>query len=169
MIIVSVISLIISFLLQGLISNFVPFTINNLFILSTVFVLVNFVVLQEYYEDDKKFIILIIIFGILMDIVYNSTSLLSVFIFLVIFYVNKGLNFLLPYNIMTVNLFSIISIIIYHIITFLFLILLRFDSFSFMVLLKIIGCNIIMTIIYTSLLYYLIEIIVKKFDVKVVR
>ncbi len=169
MIVVSIVSLFLSFLLQGLVSNFLPYTINSLSIFSTVFVLVNLVILQEYYENHKKFILLIIIFGLLMDIVYNGTMLLSVFIFLVIFYVNKGLKFLLPYNIFTVNLFAFISVIIYHVMTFLFLIILGFDTYSVIVLLKIIGCNILMTVIFASLLYFVISKIVKKFELRVVR
>ena len=169
MIVLSVISLVISFFLQGLISNFCSFTINNLSLFSTLFVLANFVVLYEYYENNSKFIILLVIFGLLMDIVYNSTALISVFTFIVVFYVNRGLKFFLPYNFVTVNLFAIISLIIYHLITFFFLIILQYDNYTFMVLLKIIGSNLLAMVIYTSILYYVIGLVVKKFELKIVR
>ena len=169
MIILSIISLIFSFLLQGLITNFISFNVNSLSIFSSVFVLVNLVVLQEYFESDKKFIILFLVFGLFMDIVYNSTVLISCFIFFAVFYINKGLNFFLPYNLLTVNLFSVVSMIVYHFITFLFLIIIRYDVFPFVYLFKIIGCNLLMTVIYTSIMYSLIKYIVKKFELRVVR
>ena len=169
MIVLSVISLVISFLLQGLISNFCSYTINNLSLFSTLFVLANFVVLYEYYENNNKFIILLVIFGLLMDIVYNSTALISVFTFIVVFYVNRGLKFFLPYNFVTVNLFAIISLIIYHLITFFFLIILQYDNYTFMVLLKIIGSDLLAMVIYTSILYYVIGLVFKKFELKIVR
>lgn len=169
MIIVSVISLIISLFIHGLMSNFFGYTISDLSIFSTVYVLVNFVVLQQYFENDKKFLILVIVFGMLMDIVYSNTFILCTCIFVTIFYLNKLLSFFFPYNIFTINIFSLLSIFVYHIITFIFLKILNFDSYGILILLKILGCNIIMTIIYTTMLYYVIDYIYKKFRLKIVR
>ena len=169
MIIVSIISLILSFFLQGLMSNFLGYSIDNLSIFSCVYVLVNLVVLQPYFEDDKKFLILVVIFGLLMDLVYSNTCILCTCVFIVIFYFNKLLNFYFPNNFFTVNGFSLLSMMIYHIITCIFLIILRFDSYGIITLVKVIGCNIIMTIIYTSIMYYIINLIYKKFDLKIVR
>lgn len=169
MIVVSVISLLFSLLFQGLISNFQSYTMHDLSIFSAVYMLLTLVVLQPYFESDKKFLILIIIFGVLLDITYSNTFILCTCIFLVIFYLNKLLNFFFPYNLFTVNLFSILSMISYHIITFLFLVILNFDSYNIITLLRVIGCNLIMTIVYTSIMYYLIDFIYKKFKLKNVR
>lgn len=169
MMILSVISLIISFLIQGLFSNLSGFSIPNLSIFSAVYVLINLVVIQQYFEDDKKFLILIVIFGMLTDIVYSNTLILCTCLFIAIFYLNKLFSFFFPYNIFTINGFSILSMIIFHTLTFIFLMLLGFDSFRFTTLLKVIGCNIIMTIIYTTVLYYCIDILYKKFKLKHIK
>ncbi len=169
MIIVSIISLLFSLFLQGLVSNFQSYTIYDLSIFSAVYMLLTLVVLQPYFENDKKFLILILIFGILLDITYSNTFILCTCIFLAIFYLNKLLNFFFPYNLFTVNLFSVLSMISYHVITFLFLIILNFDSYNFIILLKVIGCNLIMTVVYTSFMYYLIDFIYKKFKLKLIR
>lgn len=169
MIIVSVISLLFSLLIQGLMSNFFGYTIDNLSIFSAVYVLINLVVLMPYFEDNKKILIILIIFGLLMDMVYSNTCIFCTCIFLVIFYFNKMLNFFFPSNLLTINIFSILSMIVYHVLTFIFLVILKFDSYGILVLLKVIGCNIIMTIIYTTILYFLISFIYKKFDLKIVR
>ena len=115
MIYVSVISLFVSFLLQGLMSRVLDFNIMSLSIFWTIYVVVNIVVLQQYFEYDKKFLIIIVAFGLLMDVVYSSTALLNVFVFVIIFYLNKFLTFFLPYNLLTVNLFAVISVFVYHI------------------------------------------------------
>lgn len=169
MIIVSIISLLLSLFIQGLVSNFQGFTIDNLSIFSAIYLLITLVVLQPYFESDKKFLILILIFGMLLDITYSNTFILCTCIFVAIFYFNKLLNFFFPYNLFTVNLFSILSMIIYHVLTFLFLVLLKFDAYSILVLLKIIACNIIMTILYTSVMFLVIEFIYKKFRLKLVK
>ena len=82
MIIVSIISLVLSFFLQGLMSNFLGYSIDNLSIFSCVYVLINLVVLQPYFEDNKKFLILVIIFGFLMDLVYSNTCILCTYVFI---------------------------------------------------------------------------------------
>lgn len=169
MIIVSIISLLFSLFIQGLVSNFQGFTIDNLSIFSAIYLLITLVVLQPYFESDKKFLILILVFGMLLDITYSNTFILCTCIFVAVFYFNKLLNFFFPYNLFTVNLFSILSMIIYHVLTFLFLVLLKFDAYSILVLLKIIACNIIMTILYTSVMFLIIEFIYKKFRLKIVK
>ena len=169
MVIISIVSLIVSFLLQGFMSNIFNFTISSLSIFSTIYLVVNIVVLKQYFEDDKKFLIIIIIFGLLMDIVYSDTVLFNVFIFIIIFYLNKFLSAFLPYNIMMINLFSLLSVTCYHLITFFFLRILNFDTYTLYVLCKIIACNVIMTIIYTSLLYVILGKLYKRFDLKIIR
>lgn len=169
MIVICVVSLIFSLLLQGLMSNFLGYTIQNLSIFSAVYVLINLVVVQQYFEDSKKNIILIVIFGLFTDLVYNNTCLLCVCIFLCIYYLNKLFSSIFPYNLFTMNIFSLLSMIIYHFITFLFLLILRFDSYGFLIFLKVIGCNVIMTIVYTSFLYLIIDYIYKRFDLKLIR
>lgn len=169
MILISIISLLISLLLQGLMSNFLGYTIDNLSIFSAIYVLINLVVLLPYFEDNKKILIIIIISGLLMDMVYSNTCIFYTCIFIVIFYLNKILNFFFPSNLLTINVCSFLSMVVYHILTFIFLTIFGFDSYGILTLLKIIGCNIIMTIIYTCILYCLISFIYKKFDLKIIR
>ncbi len=169
MIILSVFVFLISFLFQGLISNIHNYTIIHLSIFSAIYLLLALVVLQPYFENDKKFIIMLLVFGILFDITYTNTFVLSTCIFIIIFYLNKFLNFIFPYNLFTVNMFALISMIVYHIITFIFLTVFKFDSYGFLTLLKIIMSNIIMTITYTTIVYYIVIFISKKFNLKVVK
>ena len=169
MIILCIITSIISLLLQGLISNFQNYTLTNLSIFSAVYLLINFVVLQPYFDSSKKNIILIIIFGMIFDITYNNTIILSTFTFIAIFYINKILNIFFPNNLLTINIFSILSMIFYHILIFTFLSILSFDNYNISILLKVIASNIIMTIIYTSIMYYIVSKLYNKLNLKLIR
>lgn len=169
MIILSVFVFLISFLLQGLISNIHNYTIIHMSIFSAIYLLLALVVLQPYFENDKKFITLLLVFGILFDITYTNTFVLSTCIFIVIFYLNKFLNFIFPYNLFTINMFALISMVVYHIITFIFLTVFKFDSYGFLTLLKIIVCNIFMTVTYTTIIYYIVLWSSKKFKLKTVK
>lgn len=169
MILMSFITLFISFLLQGLVSNFQNYTLTSLSIFSTVFLLINFVVLQPYFVSDKRFLFFVVGFGLLFDIVYSNTFVLCTFLFLLVFFVNKVFNFFFPSNVITVNFVSLISIIIYHVISFLILKVLNFDSFNIFVLIRVLLSNFIMTILYTTILYYIVDFIYRKFNLKIVR
>ena len=90
MIILSVFVFLISFLFQGLISNIHNYTIIHLSIFSAIYLLLALVVLQPYFENDKKFIIMLLVFAILFDITYTNTFVLSTCIFIIIFYMMLG-------------------------------------------------------------------------------
>ena len=169
MIIVSVISLIISFFLHGLVSNLQSFTLESFNWFSCPFLLINFVVLHSYFESDKRFLTLIIVFGVLFDIVYSNTLVLCTAFFILVFYLNKLYSFFFPSNVFTVNFFSLIAMIIYHILSFAFLRLLQFDSYNLLVLFRVILSNLFMNIVYTTILYYAIKLVYEKFNLKIVR
>lgn len=169
MIIVSIISLLISTLLQGIVSNYIGYNFNNLSWLLTIYPLINILILSPYFENKIKNIILIIVFGLLTDIVYGNTLILNTSIFLACFFISKSFHSLLPYNLLTINISNLLNVFIYHIINFLLLIALRYDNYTWRILLKLTSHSIIMTIIYSSILYLLIEYIYKKFELKEVK
>lgn len=165
----SIIVLILSCFVQGMISNYLGYTYLDLSIFSTIYILIALLVIKPYFENEQKYFILLIIFGLLMDIVYTNTFILNTCLFIVIYYFTKFFHFFFPYNYMTINISNLLSIFIYHIITFLFLWLLRYDHYSLGMLLKILTHSIIMTLFYTSLVYEVVYLIQKKFQLKVVK
>lgn len=167
--IISAISLIISFLFQGFISTYLNYSLMNPSWFSTIYILINLVILIPYFDNSKKYIKLLLIFGILMDIVYTNTLILNTIIFLIIYYICKGINYLLPHNFLTINLLNIIAITIYHTITFLVLFIIRYDTYSISSLITIITHSILATIIYGSIIYFILFTIFKKLDIKKIK
>ncbi len=169
MIIVSIITLIFSYLVQGIISNYLGYTYANLSIFSTIYVLISLLVIRPYFENEKKYLLLLIIFGLLMDITYTSTFILNICFFITVYYFSKAFHFFFPYNFFTINISSLLSIFIYHILSFLFLLILKYDSYSIQMLLKILTHSVIMTLLYTSFLYFITTFIQKKLELKEVK
>ena len=169
MLVISVISLILSLLIQGGVSNCLGYTFTNLSMFYTIYVLVNLGVILPYFDNKKKYFILLVIFGLIIDIAYTNTFVLNVFIFVVIYFFNKLFYSILPYNLFTVNISSVISIFIYHIISFVILLMVRYDSYSLSMLGIAISHSIIMTVIYASVMYLFIHFIYHKFGLKEVR
>lgn len=166
---ISIITLLISTLIQGIMSNYLGYTFDSLSIFSTIYVLVALLVLNPFFENKKKYLIILIIFGLITDITYTNTFILNTCLFIIIYYFSKTFHFFFPYNWITMSISNLLSIFIYHIISFLFLNILRYDAYTFSSLLKVLSHSILMTIIYTNIIYTIILFINQKFQLKEVK
>ena len=167
--IISIIYLVLSFILDNFMSNIFPSTLTNISYFTTIYILISFVILYPYFNSEKKYYILLIIFGLLFDILYTGTFIFNMVIFLVIGIVIKILNNLFPENIVTMNVISIISIIVYHMVSFIILNLVSSISYDFMLLINVVIHSIIMTVIYTTISYLSIKYIFNKFNIKQIK
>lgn len=169
MMLLSIVVVMLSCLIQGVISNYIGYTYVDLSLFSTIYILISLLIIRPHFENKKKYLILLIIFGLIMDIVYTNTFILNTCLFIIIYYFSKAFHFFFPYNLFTMNISTLLSIFIYHIISFLFLLILQYDNYTIWVLLKVLTHSIIMTIIYTSILYIIIKFIKGKLDLKEVK
>ena len=166
--IIIIIYMIISFLLDGLLSNYTSIHIINPGYLNTIYSLIALIISFNYFTNYNKYIKILVIIGILFDIVYTNTFILNIIIFYVIYLIINFLNTYIPNNIFTINLKTLIGITIYHLITYIILLLVHYINYPFTMLLIILRGSIIATIIYTTISYYLLKnIYYKKYDKKI--
>ena len=163
--IISIIYLVISFLLEGIMSNIFPSTLSNISYFTTIYIIISFAIIYPYFDNDKKFFILIFIF----DILYTSTIFVNTFIFIIIGIVIKILYNILPGNVFMTNIISYVGIIIYHILSFIILMITGYGDYSIILLFNIIIHSIFMTIIYTSISYFIMKFMYNKFDIKYIK
>lgn len=168
MILVILIS-IISFFLQGIVSNYLNYTIINPSIFSTIYTLVALVILNKYFENQNKYYLVVFIFGLLYDIVYTNTFILNAVLFLAISIIAKLLLDIFSDTLINLNIINLLSIIIYHSLIFAILRIIGYNIYSFKLLFTIISHSIIMTIIYTTVLSLLTNYLFVKFEIKSVR
>lgn len=169
MIFLTVVSLIVSFIFQGLISNYLGYTFGDISIFFTIYVLINLLVLKPFYDDDNKYILLIVIVGILTDVIYSNLLLSNICIFLVVAYFARIFYSYFPYNMLMVNICNLICISIYHCLSFLVLYMVRYDQCSFMVLIRVLYSSVIMTVVYSSFLYFVFNFFRDKFELKEIK
>lgn len=167
--IVSIIYLVVSFVLENVMASIFPATLGSVSYFTTIYTIIALVVIYPYFANEKKYYILVIIFGALFDILYTSTLLINVVFFILIAVIIKVLNTIMSDNIFTTNVISIISIIIYHLLSFVILNLETSQTYSLILLGKIITHSILMTIIYTTISYVIIKLIYNKLDMKQVK
>lgn len=167
--IVSIIYLVLSFILDNFMSNIFPSTLSDISYFTTIYIIISFIIIYPYFSNEKKYYLLVIIFGLLFDIIYTGTFILNMFIFIVLGILIKILNNVFPENAFTTNIISVIVISGYHILSFIILSIVGSVNYDFMLLINIVLKSIIMTIIYTSISYFGMKYIYNKFNIKQIK
>ena len=164
--IIAIIYVIISFLLDGLMSNLLPFNLVDPSYLKTIYSVISLVIIYNYFDNKQKYLKILIVLGIFFDIVYTNTFILNIVVFLVIYIILSIVDYIIPTNIITINIKSISCIFLYHILTYITLLLANYNSYSIKLLGIILLRSIIMTIIYTSISYLIMN---KIYDNKLIK
>lgn len=149
--------LIFSFLLDSISTNYLNYELANLSYFKTIYTIISLIIVYGYYRNKTKYFITLIIISFLFDIRYTNTFILNPVIFLIIYLINIFLDNHLSNNLITCNIKTIISIVAYHLLTYIILILANYNSYSLKLLLLIIIHSIPMTIIYTTISYLIIK------------
>lgn len=157
MMIASIITLLFSFLFQTISSNYAGYIYHDLSLFTTIYILIALLVIKPYFENEKKYLAVLIITGFLMGITYTNAVFLNICLFIVVYYFSKLFHFYFPYNYFTINISTLIGIFIYHIASFFFLFAVGYDQYNFGNLLEILLHSIPMTLIYTTVLYFILD------------
>lgn len=89
----TIILMIILLLLDGLITNFLPYLSNQLSIFTPLLTLTTiFIITPLYQKKDKKYYILLFIFGIIYDLFYTNLLFLNAILFTIIGFISKYIN-----------------------------------------------------------------------------
>lgn len=149
-----VIVLLISFMLDGIISNLIP--LSSLFI--PLFSVVALLVLYPNFHNNKiKYLIYSGSLGLLYDLVYTTTPFINTFSFLI-----TALIITIICKFITVNKLNLILIILFVIlfhetITYLLLCLFQYRIFNNMTLIEGLYSSLIINVIYGYILYIIVE------------
>ena len=161
---VSIIIIIISFILDGVLTNFLPYGVENISLFTPLLTIVALVVIYNFfYHEEKKYYILSFIVGILYDLFYTNLLFLDGLLFLLIAFVITKIYKLVGFNYMWIALDILISIIIYECSFALVIVIFNLVPMSIYRLLYKIGHSIILNIIYGELLYFIIRLLPKKY------
>ena len=165
---VVIIYVIFSFLLDSILSLYTPSTLGYLSYFKTIYSLISLIIIYNYFQSHKNYLIILLILGVLFDVVYTNTFLVNVIIFIIIYLLLQKLDYIIPNNLFTINIKALLSIYSYHIITYIILLIANYNSYSFKVLGDILLKNTPMTIIYTTISYLIFKkIYYQKYDRKI--
>lgn len=149
----TLIVLIISFLLDGILSNFIG--INSLFY--PLFSLVSFIIIFPYFNNEFDFYKSSFILGILYDLIYTDTFIFYGVVFLMISFIISKVSSIINDNCISLIIITIITITLFRSISYLFIVLTGNMPFSFDILFKSVYSSLIINIIYTLILKMLMD------------
>lgn len=156
----SIIIVLISFLLEGIISKYIPM---DTILFESMFTVMSLIIIYPYFHNkEKKYFSLAFFTGLLYDIVYTNTFLFNAIIFLAIAYIIKKINAYISNNYINVAIISLIIIIIYRLLVYFILCLINYLNFNIRSLLYSIADSLILNMIYSIILYLITDYISRK-------
>jgi len=82
----------VSLILDGLLTNYLPFMINQLSIFTPLLTLISiFLVFPLFYKKEKQYFITVFILGIIYDLFYTNLLFMNAILFLIIAFLTKFL------------------------------------------------------------------------------
>ena len=161
---IPIIITIISLLFDGILTNILPYTTNYLSIFTPMFtILIPKIIYPFYLKKEKRYLITLIITGIIYDLFYTNLLFFNsivLFIFgLITIYLYKNIG----YNYIKVLLYTIIFIILYELINSIVIIVFNLVPINISRVLYKITHSLLLNIIYSTILYFIIKKIPKKY------
>lgn len=154
--------IVLSFFLEIMFSNIVTF--SSLFI--PLFLIVSLVLMYPYFKSKLYFIIVCAICGLIYDLGFLNTAFINTLCFtatgLMIMLIHSYMN----YNLVSTNIVNIIIIVFYRIISYLLLCLTAYTNFHITTLFRGIYSSLIINIMYGIIVYLLLNLICKRFNIK---
>ena len=157
-----IIILVISFLLEGVISNFVP--VNGF--LAPLFTLTALIIIYPLFDESFEYYKYAFITGLAYDLFYTDTIVFHAIIFTFMAFLITRLNLVLSDNYVNVLIIIAICILVYRVITYGLLILVSSMSFDFLSLVFSILKSLIINLIYRVILFFVVKKIQKKYKYK---
>ena len=157
-----IIILVISFLLEGVISNFVP--VNGF--LAPLFTLTALIIIYPLFDESFEYYKYAFITGLAYDLFYTDTIVFHAIIFTFMGFLITRLNLVLSDNYVNVLIIIAICILVYRVITYGLLILVSSMSFDFLSLVFSILKSLIINLIYSVILFFVVKKIQKKYKYK---
>ena len=149
-----IIIVVISFLLDGILSNFLPYMTNDLSLLTPYFTIVSLIIICPFFKKERnKYYILVGITGFLYDLFYTNLLFANTIFFLLLALIIDYLYKKLESNLLTNLFFIILIIMIYHLIYSLSLLIFNVVPININNILYLIGNSLILNIFYGEILY----------------
>lgn len=162
--VVALVIVIFSLLLDGLLTNFLPYMVQNLSFFTPMLTLVSLILIYPFFKKQlRKYFIICFVSGIVYDLLYTNLLFFNGLLFLAI-----GIFTMLFYRYFEVRYFTlvlaiVVMIFLYECLTVSIIFLFQLVPVSFGRLFYKISHSLLLNIIYGELLYGIIQLLPNKY------
>jgi len=157
----SIVILIISLLLDGIVNNNLPFI--NLSLFTPLLTLISIILIYPLYKKkDKNYLITIFITGIIYDLLYTNLLFYNGVLFLTIGLLNIYINKKFQVNYLTIIIILLLNITIYILLNSILLLICNIVPITIDKIIYVLSHSIILNMIYGYLLFIVIKGLTKK-------
>lgn len=154
--------LIISFLLEGVVSNFVP--VNGFF--APLFTLTALIVIYPLFDDNSDYYKYAFITGLAYDLFYTDTIIFHAIVFCFMAFLITRMNLVLSDNYINVLIIIAICILVYRCFTYCLLVLVSSITFDVVALVFSVLKSLILNLIYSAIVFFVVKKVQKKYKYK---
>ena len=159
---ISIIIMIVSLILDGILSNFIPY--NNLSLFTPLLTVVSIFLIYPFYKKkEANYFITIAALGIIYDLFYTNLLFFNAAMFLIIGYVTQLIYKNLEISIIKLIIYLIVIIIIYELSTSAIIFIFNLVPITMTKVIYKITHSLLLNLIYGELVYIVLKLIPKKY------
>ena len=159
-----IIIILISLILDGLLTNYLPYLVNDLSLFTPLFTLISISLLYPYYrKKEKEVFIIIFITGFIYDLFYTNLLFINGLLFLLIGYLSKFIYRRYEIDYFKLIIYITLIVVVYESSLVLIILIFNLVPVTLTKLLYKISHSLILNIIYGELLYFILNNLPKKY------
>lgn len=156
--------MIVSLLLDGLLTNYLPYLENSLSLFTPLLTIVSiFLIYPLYYKKEKQYYITIFILGIIYDLSYTNLLFLNAVLFTILGLVVKFIHKNYEISFFKLIVYIVLIVISYEVLTGTLLFIFQVVPITLSKVLYKITHSLILNIIYAEVLLFILKLIPKKY------
>lgn len=153
-----------SLILDGILSNIFPYTVNNLSLFTPLLTLISIYLIYPFYKKkENKYILTLFLTGIIYDLLYTNLIFYNAIIFTIIGIISKYIYKHYEINYLNIIIQIVLIVTIYELLNALIIILFNLVPMSITRLFYKITHSLLLNIIYSELLLLIINILPSKY------
>lgn len=153
-----------SLILDGILSNIFPYTVNNLSLFTPLLTLISIYLIYPFYKKkENKYILTLFLTGIIYDLLYTNLIFYNAIIFTIIGIISKYIYKHYEINYLNIIIQIVLIVTIYELLNALIIIIFNLVPMSIPKLFYKITQSLLLNIIYSELLLLIINILPSKY------
>ena len=160
---ISSIIIVISLILDGILTNYLPYMISDLSLFTPLLTVTSIVLIYPlFYKEKKKYLILVFTLGIIYDLFYTNLLFLDGLIFLCLGFLITKIYQLFGSGYIKVLITVLLIIILYELLNVFIFMVFNLVPITIDKIIYKISHSILLNLIYAELIYIILSLIPKK-------